>query len=217
MWIWMSMDCIYLTMYGKQLQVEYSAPWYIVALYIYIYVIYMWWCCTYIYLWRVLVTRVYQMHICSIYTLWVVVGKWVIVNIIKVGVRGYPSIFLLPLSSPTLPYSPLVHMYLPHTSSPSIGPTLKGWQLSHSQSDDPPEVGPPIVDDFLHPPLLVTWQHRTGLGHIGTGLCDTMAPSAITWASRLGTRRLGTVSLCTLLVDWPSQRSLECSLWISLG
>jgi hypothetical protein len=36
------------------------------------------------------------------------------------------------------------------------------------------------------------------LGRIGTGPCDTMAPSAVTWTptyGRLGTRRLGTVIL----------------------
>jgi hypothetical protein len=41
-------------------------------------------------------------------------------------VRGHPSVSLLPLSSPILPYSPLVHMYFPHTSVPSPGTTLKG-------------------------------------------------------------------------------------------
>jgi hypothetical protein len=41
------------------------------------------------------------------------------------------------------------------------------------------------------------------LGHIGTGPCDTMAPSAVMWISiygRLGTRRLGTVILSISLV-----------------
>jgi hypothetical protein len=45
-------------------------------------------------------------------------------------------------------------------------------------------------------------QHRTSLGHIGTGLRDTTAPSAIMWTpiyGRLGTRRLGTVILCISL------------------
>jgi hypothetical protein len=35
------------------------------------------------------------------------------------AVRGYPSISLPPLSSPT--YSPPIHMYFPHTSVPSPG------------------------------------------------------------------------------------------------
>jgi hypothetical protein len=57
-----------------------------------------------------------------------------------------------------------------------------------------------------------------------------MAPSAVTWTPiygrlgdrrlgdrRLGDRRLGTVIPCISFVDWPSQGSLEHSLWISLG
>jgi hypothetical protein len=40
------------------------------------------------------------------------------------------------LTSPILPRSPLVHMYVPHTSVPSPGTTLKGRRLSHSKADD---------------------------------------------------------------------------------
>jgi hypothetical protein len=43
---------------------------------------------------------------------------------------------------------------------------------------------------------------RTGFGRIGTGPCDTTAPSTVTWMpiyGRLGTRRLGTAFLCISL------------------
>jgi hypothetical protein len=49
---------------------------------------------------------------------------------------------------------------------------------------------------------------------------DPMAPSDGRWTSifgRLGTRRLDTVISTILSVVWPSQESLERSLWISLG
>jgi hypothetical protein len=78
----------------------------------------------------------------------------------------------------------------------------------------------PDIVNFPPPHPLLPQQHRTSLGHIRTGLCDTMAPSAIMWTplyGRLGTRRLGTVVLCISSIDWPSQGSSECSLWISLG
>jgi hypothetical protein len=68
------------------------------------------------------------------------------------AVRGHPSICLLPLSSPTLPF---VYMYFPHTSSPFTRTTLKGRRLSHSQPNDFPKVDPLIVVDFLRPPPLV--------------------------------------------------------------
>jgi hypothetical protein len=103
------------------------------------------------------------------------------------------------LTSPIFPYSPLVHMYFPHTSVPSPGITLKGQRLSHSQSDKFTEVNPLNVINFLHPPPLLPQQHRMSLGCIGTGPRDTTAPSVITWVpiyGRLGTRRLGTVILC---------------------
>jgi hypothetical protein len=54
----------------------------------------------------------------------------------------------------------------------------------------------PIVIDIPFPPPLIPQRHRACLRHIGIGLHDTMAPSAVTWKvshGRLGTRRLGTV------------------------
>jgi hypothetical protein len=57
-------------------------------------------------------------------------------------------------------------------------------------SDDFLEVNSLIVDDFPRPHLLVPQQHRTDLGHIGTGPRDATAPSAITWTTIYG--RLGT-------------------------
>jgi hypothetical protein len=74
--------------------------------------------------------------------------------------------------------------------------------------------------DFPHPHPLLPQQHQTSLGHIGIGLRDPTAPSAIMWTpiyGRLGDRRLGTVIFCISFVDWPSQGSLEHSFWISLG
>jgi hypothetical protein len=108
------------------------------------------------------------------------------------------------LTSPLFPYSPLVHMYFPHTSVPSPGTTLKGRQLLYSKSDDFPEVDSLNVVNFLCPPPLVPQQHQTSLGRIGTGPRDAIAPSAIMWIpiyGRLGTRRLGTVILCISFVD----------------
>jgi hypothetical protein len=64
-------------------------------------------------------------------------------------------------------------MYFPHTSVPSPGTTLKGWRLSHSQSNDFPEVDPPNVVDFPRPSLLLPQQHWMSLGRIGTGPHDT--------------------------------------------
>jgi hypothetical protein len=52
-------------------------------------------------------------------------------------------------------------------------------------------------------PLGPEWQCMSH-GHIVTGLCDTMVPSAITWTpiyGRLGDRGLGTVILCISFVD----------------
>jgi hypothetical protein len=64
------------------------------------------------------------------------------------------------------------------------------------------------------------WYLTTTITHIGIGPCDPMAPCNGWWTSifgRLGTRRLGIVISTISSVAWPSQGSLECSLWISLG
>jgi hypothetical protein len=58
-----------------------------------------------------------------------------------------------------------------------------------------PDVNSLKVINF---PPLIPQQHWTSLKCIGTGLCDTMAPSAVMWTpsyGRLGTGRLGTVIL----------------------
>jgi hypothetical protein len=89
-------------------------------------------------------------------------------------------------------------MYTPHTSVPSPGTTLKSQQPSYPNTDDFPEVDTPDAIDFPHPPLLVPQPHQMCLRCIGTGPCDTVAPSAIMWIpiyGRLGIRRLGTVIL----------------------
>jgi hypothetical protein len=54
--------------------------------------------------------------------------RWMVMLLWLDCVRGYPSVSLPPLSSPLLPYSPLVHMYFLHTSVPSPG--------THSKADD---------------------------------------------------------------------------------
>jgi hypothetical protein len=48
----------------------------------------------------------------------------------------------------------------------------------------------PTVVDFPRPHPLVPQQHRTDLGHIGTGPRDATAPSSIMWTTIYG--RLGT-------------------------
>jgi hypothetical protein len=132
-------------------------------------------------------------------------------------VRGHLSVSLPPLSSPTLPL--FICTPSPHLCTISRDYT-QSQRLLYRRPDDFLDVDSPEVDDF-HPPssLRPEW-HRTSCGHIRTDPHDTMAPSAIMWTliyGRLGTRRLGTATLCMSFVDWPSQRSLECSLWISLG
>jgi hypothetical protein len=94
------------------------------------------------------------------------------------------------LTSPLLSYSPLVHMYFPHTFVPSPGTTHKANNF--------PDVDSLKVVDFPPLPLLVPQWHQMCLGHIRTGPHDTMAPSTVTWIAihgRLGTGRLGTVIL----------------------
>jgi hypothetical protein len=56
--------------------------------------------------------------------------------------------------------------------------------------------------------------------HIGTYPHDPMVSPRvmpIPIFRRLDTRRLGTGSFSISSVDWPSQGSLECSFWISIG
>jgi hypothetical protein len=116
-----------------------------------------------------------------------------------VSVRGHLSISLLPLSSPTSP-CPYVFPILTSVPSPRIIPIADDFQAR--RSDNFPKVDSPVVVDFPTPTPLVPQPHRTNLGHIGTGPCDTTAPSAITWTpifGRLDTRRLGTAFLCILL------------------
>jgi hypothetical protein len=99
-------------------------------------------------------------------------------------------------------------MYTPHTSAPPPGTTLRGQWLLYSKSDDFPEVNSLDVVDFPCPPLLIPQLHQMTLRCIGTGMHDTMAPSAVTWTpiyGRLGTRMLSTVTLCISFVGWPSQ------------
>jgi hypothetical protein len=52
------------------------------------------------------------------------VSEWMNRTIIEMACCKGTSVHFL--TSPILPYSPLVHMYFPHTSSPSPGTTLKG-------------------------------------------------------------------------------------------
>jgi hypothetical protein len=48
------------------------------------------------------------------------------------------------------------------------GQETDGCPLTIPKADDFPEVDSPIVDDFLHPHLLIPQQHQTSLGCIGT-------------------------------------------------
>jgi hypothetical protein len=76
----------------------------------------------------------------------------------------------------------------------------------------------PIVNNYGPPALACTLAASDK--HQRPYLCDPMAPPGVTLMpifGRLGTRRLGTGSLSISFVVWPSQGSLECSLWISLG
>jgi hypothetical protein len=80
---------------------------------------------------------------------------------------------------------------------------LHHLQGAYSEANDCLEVDSLDVVNFLYPPLLVPQLHWMSLRHIGIGLHDTMAPSAVTWTpthERLGTRRLGTVTLCISFV-----------------
>jgi hypothetical protein len=124
------------------------------------------------------------------------------------------------LTSPRLSYSPLVHMYSPHTSVPSPGTTPTANDFHIQKSNNFLDVDSRKVIGFLPLPPLVPQQHWMSLRRIGTRPRDTTAPSAVTWMAinrRLGTGRLGTVILSISFVVWPSQGSLECSLWISPG
>jgi hypothetical protein len=124
-------------------------------------------------------------------------------------VRGHPS-FSLPLlsypllSSPSAPLnSPCSYVYFPHPcniSVPSSGTIPKADDFHTRRSDD---VDSPEVINFPLLPPLIPQQHWMCLRCIGTGPCDTMVPSAITWIpiyGRLGTRRLGTAILCISFV-----------------
>jgi hypothetical protein len=109
------------------------------------------------------------------------------------AVRGHLSVSLLPPSSPTLP------LFICTSPIPLYHP-----QGPHSKADNFPEVDSPNVIDFPCHHLLLPQQHWTSLGRIGTGLRDTMVPSAITWTPIYGghgTRRLGTVILHISFVD----------------
>jgi hypothetical protein len=124
------------------------------------------------------------------------------------------------LTSPLLFYPPPVHMYsLPSPLYHLQGLHLKADDFHTWWSDDFLNVDSLEVNDFCSPP------HHLDLNSIGQAtdtsgqIHMTLRPSVITWIpiyGRLGTRRLGTVTLCISFVDWPSQGSLEYSLWISL-
>jgi hypothetical protein len=131
--------------------------------------------------------------------------------LMMVSVRGHPSVSLPPLSSSTLPLficilpTPLYHLQEPHPKADDL-------------CIQSPDVDSLKVVDIPLLPLLIPQRHRTCLGCIRIGLCDTTASSAVTWKAsygRLGTGRLGTVITSIYFVVEPSQGSLERSLWIS--
>jgi hypothetical protein len=122
-----------------------------------------------------------------------------------------PSPYLL---SPLL-LSPCSYVFSPHLCTISRGHTPKADDLCIQSL---PDVDSLKVVDTLRLPPLVPQRHRTCLGRTRIGLCDTTAPSTVTWKAsygRLGTGRLGTAITSIYFVVRPSQGSLECSLWIS--
>jgi hypothetical protein len=109
------------------------------------------------------------------------------------------------LTSPILSHSPPVNMYSPF-------PLLYQFQGPHLKLTTSRPDGPMTLQKLTHRLLLtphlsllfVPQLHQMSLGRIGTGLRDTMAPSAITWTpiyGRLGDKRLGTVIPCISFVD----------------
>jgi hypothetical protein len=125
-------------------------------------------------------------------------------------VREHPSIFLPPLLSfSSLLYSHLLSHTHPcsYIHSPTLF-TITSYQTLEVDDSRTPQTSislwestPTVVDIPLPPPLLPL-ELWTSFGRIGTSLCDTTAPSAVTWTpiyERLGTRRLGTAFLCISL------------------
>jgi hypothetical protein len=79
---------------------------------------------------------------------------------------------------------------------------IQSWQLLYSKSNNFPDVNSLKVINFLLLPPFIPQQHRMSFRCIGTRLCDTTAPSTVTWMAingRLGTGRLGTVTLVYFL------------------
>jgi hypothetical protein len=107
-------------------------------------------------------------------------------------VRGHPSISLPPLSSTTLPL--FICTSSPHLCTISRDYTYSR-RLLYRQPDDFLDVDPPEVDNFCPPSLLRPEWHCTSHGCIGTGPCDTTAPSTITWTPIYGGLVIGSLVL----------------------
>jgi hypothetical protein len=121
------------------------------------------------------------------------------------AVRGHLSVSLPPLLYSHLPSHTHPCSYI---HPPTLCTIITRHQTLEVNDSQTPQTSmslwesTPIVVDIPLPPSLLPLELRTSFRHIGTGLCDTTAPSAVTWTpiyGRLGTRRLGTVFLCISL------------------
>jgi hypothetical protein len=130
------------------------------------------------------------------------------------------DIHLFPYYSTTLTSYPLfspVHMYIPQLSSPPpmLFPRVSIFHIHKSitsMSNSQWLLAPQPHVHLSH----IGWA-LDGLGHIHTILWHPPRVTLMPIFGRLGTRRLGTGSFSITFVVWPSQGSLERSLWISLG
>jgi hypothetical protein len=100
------------------------------------------------------------------------------------------------------PSTPPVYMYIPHTPVTSQyhlkGPYPKPTNFIPEGSMTFQRLTHQMLLTFGLLPPLIPQQHQTCPRRIGTSPHDTMAPSTIMWIpiyGRLGTRRLGTVTL----------------------
>jgi hypothetical protein len=119
------------------------------------------------------------------------------------SVRGHLSFSLPLLSSPTTPSTPPVHMYIPHTSVTPRYHLQGPYQKPTTFIPEGPTTFQRSTHQMSSTFSLLPHSYLRRPRHIGTGLCNTTAPSAIMWIpiyGRLGTGRLGTVILCISFV-----------------
>jgi hypothetical protein len=121
-------------------------------------------------------------------------------------VRGHPSVSLPLLSSPTIPLIyPCLYVCSPHLCTIPRDHTQRPATFVFQVQRLPVSFSACTLAASDKP-----WTHwDRSAWHYGTLRHHV--------DGRLGTRRFGTVFLCISFVVWPSQGSLERSLWISLG